>query len=73
MALELKSCRYINLKPDRVGGLTPALAIHDAAAAQSVPCWVGALPQTGLGVRAGLALAAKSNCTYPADWLPPQE
>jgi len=54
MALELKSCRYINLKPDRVGGLTPALAIHDAAAAQSVPCWV-------------------ANCTYPADWLPPQE
>ncbi len=70
MALELKSCRYINLKPDRVGGFTPALAIHDAAAAEAVGCWVGALPQTGLGTRAGLALAAKSNCTYPADWLP---
>ncbi|MFW5692700.1 MAG: o-succinylbenzoate synthase [Thermoguttaceae bacterium] len=70
MALELKSCRYINLKPDRVGGLTSALAIGDAAAAQSVGCWVGAMPQTGLGTRAGLALASKPNCTYPADWLP---
>ncbi len=70
MALELKSCRYINLKPDRVGGLTPALAICDEAGRQSVPCWVGAMPQTGLGTRAGLSLAAKPNCTYPADWLP---
>lgn len=73
MALELKSCRYINLKPDRVGGLTAAVAIHDAAAAQSIPCWVGAMPQTGLGTRAGLALASKPNCTYPADWLPLDE
>ncbi len=70
MALELKSCGYINLKPDRVGGLTPAVAIGDAAAAQSVGCWVGAMPQTGLGTRAGLALASKPHCTYPADWLP---
>ena len=70
MALELKSCRYINLKPDRVGGLTPAVAICDAAGAQSVACWVGAMPQTGLGTRAGLALASKPNCSYPADWLP---
>ncbi|MDZ7615814.1 MAG: o-succinylbenzoate synthase [Patescibacteria group bacterium] len=70
MALELKSCRYINLKPDRVGGLTAAVAIHDAAAAESIPCWVGAMPQTGLGTRVGLALASKKNCTYPADWLP---
>ena len=73
MALELKSCRYINVKPDRVGGFTPAMAIHDAAAAQSVGCWVGALPQTGLGIRACLAFASKSNCTYPADWLPLDE
>ncbi len=73
MALELKSCRYINLKPDRVGGLTPALAICDAAGAQSVACWVGAMPQTGLGTRAGLALASKPNCSYPADWLPLDE
>jgi len=27
MALDLHSCRYVNLKPGRVGGLTPAAAI----------------------------------------------
>ena len=24
------SCKYVNLKPGRVGGLTPAVAIHNA-------------------------------------------
>jgi o-succinylbenzoate synthase len=67
IAVELHSARYINLKPGRVGGLTPALAIHDACHDGCVPCWVGATPQTAVGSRIGLALAAKSNCTYPAD------
>ena len=29
-AAELKSCRYINIKPARVGGITNAIAIHNA-------------------------------------------
>jgi O-succinylbenzoate synthase len=69
MALDLHSCRYMSLKPGRVGGLTPALAIHDACRANSVPCWVGATPQSALGVRFHLALAAKENCSYPADYF----
>ena len=69
MALELKSCTYIDLKPGRVGGFTPALAIAKAAAAEDVTCWVGAEPQTAVGLRLGLALAAKEAFTYPADWI----
>ena len=42
MALELHSCKYVNLKPSRVGGLTAAVAIHDVCHAQCTPCWVGA-------------------------------
>lgn len=67
MALELKSCGYVNLKPGRVGGLTPAVAIHDACGRESVACFVGATPQSAVGTRIALALAAKANCTYPAD------
>jgi O-succinylbenzoate synthase len=67
IALELHSAQYINLKPGRVGGLTPALAIHDACHANCVPCWVGAMPQSAIGMRIGFALAAKPNCTYPTD------
>jgi O-succinylbenzoate synthase len=70
MALELKSCRWVNLKPGRVGGLTSAVAIHDACQRDSVGCYVGAVPQSALGARIGLALAAKANCTYPADFFP---
>lgn len=73
MALELRSCQYVNVKPGRVGGLTPAMAIHDACHEACVPCWVGAMPQTAVGTRIGLALAAKANFTYPADHLPAKE
>lgn len=73
MALELHSAKYVNLKPGRVGGLTPAVAIHNACRDQSVPCWVGATPQTAIGTRIGLALASKDNCTYPADFYVSEE
>jgi O-succinylbenzoate synthase len=70
MALELHSCKYVNLKPGRVGGLTAALAIHDLCHENCTPCWVGAAPQSAIGARIGFALAAKENCTYPADYFP---
>ena len=70
MAIELQSCKYVNLKPGRVGGLTPAVAIHDLCHEACMPCYVGAMPQTTVAARHGLALAAKQNCTYPADFFP---
>ena len=38
MAMELNSCKYVNLKPGRVGGLTPAVAIHDLCHEHCTPC-----------------------------------
>lgn len=73
MALDLKSCKFINLGIGRVGGLTPALAIHNACHAACTPCRVGSPLQSAIGVRHGLALASKENCTYPADWIDPAE
>jgi O-succinylbenzoate synthase len=69
MALDLHSGKFMSLKPSRVGGLTSAVAIHDACRGQEVRCWVGAAPQSTVGARAGFALAAKENCTYPADYF----
>ncbi len=69
MALDLKSCKFINLGIGRVGGLTPAVAIHDACHTNCTPCRVGSPLQTAIGVRHALALAGKENCTYPADWF----
>jgi o-succinylbenzoate synthase len=73
MALELKSCRYMCITPGRVGGLTPAVAIHNLCVEEGAICWLGALPQTAIGTRIGLALAAKDNFVYPADWIPSEE
>ncbi|MGI6415132.1 MAG: enolase C-terminal domain-like protein [Thermoguttaceae bacterium] len=69
MALDLKSCQFINVDFGRVGGLTPAVAIHDACHEHCTPCRLGATSRSAIGARAGLALAAKDNFTYPADWI----
>src|SRR5208337_1822286 len=42
MALDLKSCRHVNLKSGRVGGLTAAMTILEACRASGVDCWGGA-------------------------------
>ena len=42
-AIEAGACRYINVKPGRVGGVTVAKQIHDLAQAKGVPCWVGGM------------------------------
>jgi len=73
MALELHSCKWVKIEPGRVGGLTPAMAIYDTCHTQCTPCWIGAPVQTAIGQRAGIALAAKPNCTYPAEYIPPEE
>jgi O-succinylbenzoate synthase len=70
MAMELHSCKFVNLKPGRVGGLTPAVAIHDLCHEHCTPCYVGATPQSAIGGRIGFALAAKDNCTHPSDFFP---
>jgi o-succinylbenzoate synthase len=73
MALELHSGKFVNLELGRVGGLTSALKIHDLCHESCTPCYVGAMPQTTIAARHGYALAAKENCTYPAEFFPSEE
>ncbi len=70
VALDVKSCKYVNLEPGRVGGLTPAVAMHDTCHEACVACYVGAVPRSAIGTRIALALATKANCDYPADYFP---
>lgn len=69
-ALELKSCRYVNIKPGRVGGLTNAVAIHDACQAAGISCWVGGMLESATGAAICASLAMLPNFTYPADIFP---
>lgn len=70
MAIDLGSCRYFNIKPGRVGGLTNAVKIHDMAKAAGIPCWVGGMLESAVGLQHMIALATLDNFTYPADIFP---
>lgn len=66
-AIALKSCRIINIKPGRVGGLAVAKAIHDICAQQNVGVWCGGMLETGIGRAHNMALATLPNFSYPGD------
>ncbi len=69
-ALEVGACRYVNIKPGRVGGLTNALEIHNLCRQHGIPCWVGGMLESAVGAAHGLALATLPGFTYPADIFP---
>ena len=62
--------RFINIKPGRVGGLTPAVAIHNLCSRAKIPCWVGGMLESAVGAAHSIALAMLDNFTYPADIFP---
>lgn len=66
-ALELGSCRVINIKPARVSGISMAKAIHDLCAENDVPVWCGGLLESGIGRAHNLAVASLPNFKLPGD------
>lgn len=66
-AIELGSCRTINIKPGRVGGFSEAIRIHDLCAAREIPVWCGGMLETGIGRAGNVALAALPNFKFPGD------
>ncbi|MGH2348027.1 MAG: o-succinylbenzoate synthase [bacterium] len=66
-ALQLGSCRIINIKAARMGGLSAGVATHDLAQRAGAPVWCGGLLETGIGRAANIALASLPNFTLPAD------
>jgi O-succinylbenzoate synthase len=69
-AIRRGACRIVNLKIQRVGGFGPALALHDLCYELGVACWVGTMPELGVGQAQGIHLAALANCKYPTDIEP---
>lgn len=66
-AIELGSCRIINIKAARMGGLSAAIATHDLCQQAHIPVWCGGMLETGIGRAANLALASLPNFILPAD------
>ena len=67
LALKLGSCRILNIKYGRVGGLSVSVRLHDMARDAGIPCWVGGMLESGIGTGIGIELATLSNFTYPND------
>ena len=66
-ALDIDACRVINIKVNRVGGLTAAKQIHDLCADRGVPVWCGGMLETNVGRSLNLALASLPNFRLPGD------
>lgn len=66
-AIEMGSCRVINVKPCRVGGLLETKAINDYAKGRGVPIWIGGMLESGVGRAHLVAAATLDNVGYPCD------
>jgi O-succinylbenzoate synthase len=66
-AIEMESCRIINIKLGRVGGFSEAIAVHNAALERGTPVWCGGMLESGLGRSHNIALASLENFTLPGD------
>jgi O-succinylbenzoate synthase len=67
LALELGSCRVVNLKPGRVGGLAESRAIHDLVVAARLRLWCGGMLESGVGRAHNVALASLPGFDLPGD------
>jgi O-succinylbenzoate synthase len=66
-ALDMESCRIINLKIGRVGGYSQALAIHELCHSRGVPVWCGGMMESGIGRAHNIALASLPGFSLPGD------
>jgi O-succinylbenzoate synthase len=66
-AIELGSCRIINIKPGRVGGYTESKRIHDFCVSKNVPVWHGGMDESGIGRAGNVGLASLPNFVLPGD------
>jgi len=69
-ALKVGACKYVNIKPGRVGGLANAVRIHDICRDAGVPVWVGGMLESAVGSAVCVELATLPNFLYPGDLFP---
>jgi len=65
--IKKQAARIINIKIQRVGGLSEARLMLEQSRAAGLECWVGTMPELGVASAQGLHLAAHAGFTYPTD------
>jgi len=68
-AIALQSCRLLNIKIARVGGLTAALRLYDLAIKNNIGLWVGGMIEGPIGLASVVAFSGLSGLAYPADFI----
>ena len=66
-AIEFGSCKVINIKVGRVGGLHKAKRIHDYCLDKDIPVWCGGMIEFGISRAHNIALASLPGFTIPGD------
>lgn len=66
-ALEMGSCRIINIKVGRVGGMVEVKKIHDYCQHYGVGVWCGGMLESGVGRAHNLHIATLPDFKYPND------
>jgi O-succinylbenzoate synthase len=66
-AIEMESCKIINIKLGRVGGFSEAIAVHNAAQEKGIPVWCGGMLEAGVGRAHNVALSTLENFRLPGD------
>ena len=66
-AMDLGSCRIINIKLGRVGGHTEARKIQEICRQRSVPVWCGGMLETGIGRAHNIAMSSLPGFVLPGD------
>jgi o-succinylbenzoate synthase len=62
-----RAARIINIKVQRVGGLSEALLMLQTARAAGLQCWVGTMPELGVASAQALQLAMHDGFSFPTD------
>ena len=66
-AIELGSCRIINVKLGRVGGHAEAQRIESVARENNLPIWCGGMLESGIGRAHNIAMSTLSGFSLPGD------
>jgi O-succinylbenzoate synthase len=65
--IERDAARIVNIKIQRVGGLSEARLMLGRVCAAGLGCWLGTMPELGVASAQGLHLAALEGFNYPTD------
>ena len=66
-AIDLGSCRIINVKLGRVGGHAEAKRIEQVTRESNLPIWCGGMLESGIGRAHNIAMATLAGFTLPGD------